>query len=248
MVRFEDGSPGIEIGLQLLQRSDKGEWQPARTRRLGSHSFGASYTDDLGAYRFTGLPAGEYLVRANVELNDIEVTYIFGSGGATNYGDGYHLRIYPGDTFRPKDAKPVKVEEGENATSVDIDIPLSKLYTLSGTVMRPDSELPANAAHLSLTYADTGEELTSTDVNFDDGSFRFNFVPGGNYILRATKIAIVERTVVPNCSENCVPATRIEAKVLNKFGDASMPIQLTGDQSAVVVQAGAAAKAVASAQ
>lgn len=246
-VRFEDGSPGIDIGLQLLQRNDKREWETARTRRLGSHNGGGSnYTDDQGAYRFSGLPAGEYLVRANVELNDVELTYIFGSGGATSYGDGYHLRIYPGDTFRPKDAKPVKVEEGENATSVDIDVPLSKLYTLSGTVMRPDAELPANAAHLSLAFADTGEELTSTDVNAEDGSFRFDFVPGGSYILRATRIANVQRTVVPNCSGNCVPATRTETKVLNRFGDASMPIQLTSDQSAVMVQAGAPAKAAAS--
>jgi hypothetical protein len=245
-VRFEDGSPGIDIGLQLLERSDKGEWETARTRRLGSHSGGSSYTDDQGAFRFNGLPAGEYLVRASVELDDVEVNYIFADGGATNYGSGYHLRIYPGDTFRPKDAKPVKVEEGENATSVDIDIPLSKLYTLSGTVMRPDSELPANAAHLSLVFADTGEELTSTNVDFDDGSFRFNFVPGGNYNLRATRIANVERTVVPNCNPPCVPATRTETKVLAKFGDASIPIQLTSDQSAVVVQAGPPTKAAAS--
>ena len=85
------------------------------------------------------------------------------------------------------------MEEGENATSVDVDIPLSKLYTLSGTVLRPDSESPANGAQLSLTFADTGEELTSTDVASDDGSFRFDFCAGGNYVLRATRIANVER-------------------------------------------------------
>ena len=77
-----------------------------------------------------------------------------------SFGDGYHLRVYPGDAFRPRDARPVKVEEGENATSVDVDIPLSKLYTLSGTVMRPDaiclsmrltcrwcSPIPAKSSH-----------------------------------------------------------------------------------------------------
>jgi hypothetical protein len=204
---------------------------------------GSNYTDDQGAYRFSGLPAGEYIVRGNVELNKVIVSYIFASGGGTSFGDGYHLRVYPGDTFRPSDAKPVKVEEGENATSVDIDIPLSKLYTLSGTVMRPDSELPVNAAHLSLTFADTGEELTSADVDSEDGSFRFDFVPGGNYILRVTKIANVERTEVFN-GKGAVPPSHTETKVLNKFGDASLPIQLTGDQSAVMVQAGAPAKAV----
>jgi hypothetical protein len=245
MVHFEDGSPAINVGLQLLQRDDKGKWQTARTQKLASHNFGGTYTDDQGAYRFSGLPAGEYIVRANIELNNVEVSYIFGTIGSSSYGDGYHLRIYPGDAFRPGDAKPVKVEDGESATSVDVDIPLSKLYTLSGTVLRPDSELPANAAHLSLAFADTGEELTSTEVNLDDGTFRFDFVPGGNYVLRATNVANVERTEAPTC-KGCMPATRTETKVLTRFGDASLPIELTSDQTPVVVQATAAAKAVAS--
>ncbi len=242
MVRFEDGAPAINVGIQLLQRDDKGNWQALRTQKLASHS--SSYTDDQGVYRFSGLPAGEYIVRANIELNKIVLDHIFGYG-STYLGDGFHLRVYPNDVFRPRDAKPVKVEEGENATSVDVDIPLSKLYTLSGTVMRADSDLPANAAHLSLVFADTGEELTSTDVDADDGSFRFDFVPGGNYILRATKIANVERTEVPTC-EHCIPPTETKMKVLNRFGDVSLPLQLTGDQSAVLVQANASAKALAS--
>jgi len=236
-VRFEDGSPGIDAGVQLLRRDDKGKWQTVRTRQLGSHKLGGSdYTDDQGAYRFSGLPAGEYLVRINVELDNVITSYVFSSGGATSFGDGYHLRIYPGDAFRPSDAKPVKLEDGESETSVDVDIPLSKLYTLSGTVMRPDSELPANAAHISLVFADDGEELTSTDVSNDTGTFRFDFVPGGNYILRATKIANVERTEV-SYGEYSVPPTHTETKVLTKYGDVSMPLELTGDRSAVLVQA-----------
>lgn len=242
MVRFEDGSPGIGIGVQLLERDEKGKWQNARTSKLGR--FGGSYTDDQGEYRFSGLPAGDYLVRANVELNKVSVTNVFASSGSMYWGDGYHLRVYPGDTFRPGDAQRVKLEEGEDAEKVDIDVPLSKLYTLSGTVLRPDSETPANAAHLSVEFADNGEELTSTDVDSDDGSFRFDFVPGGNYILRVTKIANVERTEVPTCT-GCMPPTQTKTKVLKSFGDASLPIQLTGDQSAVNVQAGAATKTAA---
>ncbi len=243
MVRFEDGSPGINVGVALLQRDDKGGWKTARTQRLASHV--NDYTNDQGAYRFSGLPAGEYLVRASIELNSITLDHIFASQGSTSFGDGFHLRVYPGDTFRPRDAKPMKVEEGENVTSLDVDIPLSKLYTLSGTVVQPGSGVPANAAHLALSFADTGEELVSVDVASDDGSFRFDFVPGGNYVLKVTKIANVERTEVPTC-ERCLPPTRTETKTITKFGDASLPIQLTSDQSAVLVQASASAKALAS--
>ncbi len=200
-VRFEDGSPAVNVNVGLLERDAKGEWKPVRTEHLASH--GSNYTDDQGAYRFSGLPAGEYLVRASIELNQVIKDHIFSSMGGTSYGDGYRLRIFPGDTFRPRDAKPLKVEEGENATSIDVDVPLSKLVSVSGVVLRPDSASPANAAHLTLNFADGGEEVASTDVDVDDGSFRFDFVPAGNYILQATKIATVERTEVSNGEQRC---------------------------------------------
>jgi hypothetical protein len=238
-VRFEDGSPAVNVDVGLLQRDAKGEWKPVRTQHLASHN--SNYTDDQGNFRFSGLPAGEYLVRASIELNKVILDHIFSSNGATSYGDGYRLRIFPGDTFRPRDATPMKVEEGEAVTSLDVDVPLSKLYSLSGSIMRPDSASPANAAHLTLTFADTGEEVASTDVDADDGSFRFDFVPGGSYILHATKIATVERTEVPNC-ENCIPPTHTETKVVTSFGDAYVPVQLTGDLSSVMVQAAPAKK------
>lgn len=236
-VRFEDGSPAVNVAVNLLQRNAKGEWKSVRTQHLANHN--SSYTDDQGVYRFSGLPAGEYLVRASIELNKVILDHIFSSNGATSYGDGYHLRIYPGDTFRPRDATPVKVEEGENVTSLDLDVPLSKLYSLSGIVMRPDSASPANAARLTLNFADTGEELVSTDVDADDGSFRFDFVPEGNYILHATKIADVVRTEVPTCN-GCIPPTHTETKVITKYGDVSAPVQLTSDQSSLILQAASA--------
>lgn len=180
-------------------------------------------------------------MRASIELNQVVLDHIFNSGGGTSYGDGYHLRIFPGDTFRTRDAKPLKLEEGEAATNIDIDVPLSKLFSVSGVVMRPDSASAANAAHLTLNFADTGDEIASADVDMDDGSFRFDFVPAGNYILHATKIATVDRTEVSN-GENVVPPTHTETKTLASYGDASMPLDLTGDQSSVIVQATAAKK------
>jgi hypothetical protein len=232
--RFEDGSPVVNSAITLLERDPKGNWKPVRTQHLASHT--SSFTDDQGAYRFSGLPAGEYLVRLNIELNRIILDHIFSSNGSTSYGDGYHLQIFPGDTFRSRDATPVKVEEGENATSIDIDVPLSKFYSVSGTVMRPDSAAPANGAHLTLNFADTGEEVASTDVEADDGSFRFDFVPAGDYVLHATNIATVQRTEVSN-GENVMPPTHTVTKTIASYGDASMPLQLTSDRTSLLVQA-----------
>ncbi len=233
-VSFEDGSPAVGVGMNLLQRDAKGQWKTVRTSHLASHN--SEHTDEQGAYRFPGLPGGEYLVRASVELNNVILDHIFASGGGTSFGDGYHLQIFPGDAFRPRDAKPVKVEEGEVAAAVDVDVPLSKLYSLSGTVLRPGSAEPVNAATVSLAFADTDDELNATEVKSDDGTFRFDFVPGGVYTLRVTRIGDVQRTEVPSC-QNCIPPSHTESKVLRSFGDVSVPVALTGDESGLTVQA-----------
>ena len=67
MVRFEDGSPAIKSGVAMLNVRTKVNGRALRTQHLASQT--TSYTDDQGAYRFSGLPAGEYLVRASIELN-----------------------------------------------------------------------------------------------------------------------------------------------------------------------------------
>lgn len=240
-VGFEDGSPAVGVGMALLHKDANGKWVQARTGQLASHN--SAYTDDQGNYRFSGLPAGEYMVRASIELNNVILDHIFAEHGATSYGDGYHLRIFPGDVFRLRDAKPVKVEEGESAGAIDVDVPLSRLHAVSGTVLHPNAAGPVNAAHVTLNFADGGEELASTDVSSEDGTFEFNFVPEGNYTMRVTKIEDVQRTEVPTCPSNtCVPPTHTETKVITTYGDASLPLQLTGDMTGIVVQAKPAVK------
>ena len=129
-----------------------------------------------------------------------------------------------------------KIGEGEAVTSEDIDVPLSKLYSLSGVVQRPNSAGVVNGAHLTLSFADNGAEVTSTDVNGNDGSFHFDFVPGGSYVLKATGVGDVRRTEVPNC-KTCVPPTHIDTKVLTHYGDAQTSVEITGDLTGVTLQA-----------
>lgn len=241
-VSFEHGAPAVNVGVALLQKQTDGTWKSARTGQLASHSNG--HTDDGGNFRFSGLPAGEYVVRASIELNNVELDHIFSSNGSTSYGDGYHLQVYPGDAFRVRDTKPVKVEEGEPVSAVDVDVPLSRLHSLSGVVLHPNGAAPANVAHVVLRFADNGDELTSAEVDTDDGAFHFDFVPEGSYTLQVTRIADAQRTQVPNCpgANRCVPAMRTEVHVSTRYGDATQPVQLTGDQSGLLVHAGAPAK------
>jgi hypothetical protein len=242
-VHFDDGAPAIGVAVNLLHKDEKGQWVPARTRHL--NGFGSLRTDERGGYRFDGLPADEYLVRASIELEDVIVDHIFRESGSSSSGNGYRLRLFPGDAMRTKDAKPLKVDEGQEVNGNDIDVPVSKLYSLSGTVGRTDSALPVNSAHLTLNFADDGTELASTDVDANDGTFRFEFVPAGSFVLKATGVAEVQRTEVSNCQGiqgGCIPPTHTEKKVIAKFGDVSMPLEIQGETSGVVVNAPAAAR------
>jgi 5-hydroxyisourate hydrolase-like protein (transthyretin family) len=242
-VNFEDGSPAVEVAMALMQKDDNSKWKEVRVGRLASH--GRDQTDDQGVYRFTGLPAGEYVVRATIELNNVILDHIFAAHGATSYGDGYHLQVFPEDKFRVRDAKPVKVEEGEVAAGVNVDVPLSRLHSLAGVVLRPGSAAPVNAARVTLAFTDNGDELTSTEVSSDDGTFRFDFVPEGDYTLRLSRAADVQRSEVVTC-KGCIPPTHTQTKTLVSYGDASLPMKLSGDQSGVVVQAKPAAAKAAS--
>ena len=105
-VRFEDGSPVVGAKLAVMHRDEKAEWVPLRYNGLGARS--RDFSDDQGTYRFAGLPAGEYLVRADIELTDVITDHVFSSSGATSWNGAYDLQIFPGDAFRPKDAKPVQ--------------------------------------------------------------------------------------------------------------------------------------------
>jgi len=73
-------------------------------------------TDDQGNFRLTGLPAGEYLLRTNLELSG---AYINSPGTDLPHDPDYRWDIYLGDGVRPRDAKTIKLKDGEesNATS-----------------------------------------------------------------------------------------------------------------------------------
>ncbi len=233
-VHFDDGAPAIHTEMKLLRRNTDGKWAETRISTV-ANSFGGFNTDDRGMYRIGGLPEGEYLVRANVSLHAVASDHVFAGQGGTAWLDkgAFDLDFFPGDTFRSKDAKPLKVSEGSEATQVDIDIPVSALYTVSGTVLQGGTAHMVNGADLELVYADDETKLAATKVG-EDGQFHFLFVPAGQFLLKATKVHEVERTEVPTCDQ-CMPPTRTEEKVLRGYADGKQPVLVQSDLTGVTV-------------
>ena len=240
-VHFDDGSPAIHVPVALMHKGKDGKWTEMRVKGLAD-GWGDLSSDDRGAYHLPGLPAGDYLVKATLTRDNISLDHVFaGEGGSMMMGDGYNLAFFQGDVTRPKDAKPIHVDEGVDAEGNDIDLPVSKLYAVSGGVVQAGTAHTINAAQLALVYADDDTELAKTQVSKDDDQFHFAFVPAGNFVLKATNVREVSRTEVPSC-EHCFPPTHTDEKLVRSFADASQPLMVQTDMEGVVVNATVRAK------
>jgi hypothetical protein len=140
-------------------------------------------------------------------------------------------RVCLGNTFRKKEAKTVKVQAGETVSGMDIEIPLSGLHTVSGTVtVLADGHSP-NHATLRLLYADDREPARETAL-LDDGSFSFEYVPGAKYILQVSGAGdAVQKTSEPAStgSDATKPAPEVH------YADKEIPLTVVDDMSDVTV-------------
>lgn len=241
-VLYDDGSPASGVLLRLWQRDKEGKW----VQRSGDPVGGMTQVsvDDQGHYRFAGLPEGEYLLQADVLLQDVYVNGLFGSSASGwSSNTRYSLNVFYGDAYRTSKAKAVRVGDAEERHGLDLTIRLAEMHKLSGSVLAPDGHV-ANAASVALLWNDDKSELVSTSVRAADNTFSFDFVPDGEYTLRVTDARDVTRVDVPNCP-NCVPPFHTEDKTVRTFGSAEQPVVLHTDVQALTVTVQPAAAAAA---
>ena len=71
-VRFDDRSPNGGGGLSLVHKSKDGNWEAFKPAMMVGF-FSKDGADDQGRYRISGLPAGEYLVKAEINLRVVKM-------------------------------------------------------------------------------------------------------------------------------------------------------------------------------
>ena len=171
IVTYDDGSPAIGMHFQLLRKTATNAWTGVGLSLFSDWKIPAT-SDGHGRYSLTNLPAGEYRVCALLP--------------ADNEDAAPHVCL--GNTFRGKNSSTVKVQAGETANGTDIVIPLTGLRNVAGTVTAINDGHPLARGTVQLLYADDKEVARKTSL-LQDGSFAFEFVPDGRYILQVSGAA-----------------------------------------------------------
>ncbi len=133
-------------------------------------------TDDRGVYRAFGLPAGRYIVFAGKDS-----TSSFARANA-----GYQRTYHP-SALNPADATVIHVNEGSEATNVDIVLgrQLSK-YTARGRIIDGETSQPLPNAHIGIQQffdVNGSTSITNAAESTQDGEFKIENLPPGKYAV-----------------------------------------------------------------
>ncbi len=240
-VSFDDGSPANGVTVKLLKKGSDGKWEEMK---LASRMmFWGTATDDRGQFRISGLPPQTYMLEADLALHEEKLTSTGGGGPGkmsqmAMVRDRFTLPFYSGGggsgTARQSDATTFTVGAGQERSGEDLTIPLAKLHRVTGMVVAKRDGHKVDAAKVVLAYRDDGKELATAEVGREDGVFRFEFVPEGDYVVKTADA----RDVVWETAKNppgMFPATTEKERLTTAYGAAEQPLLLRGDMSDVVV-------------
>jgi hypothetical protein len=227
-VHFDDGSPDSTAAMSVMHRDKSGKWVPFVTDVVWADA--GIYTDDQGGFRIPGLPRGEYLLKTALVVDGGVMRK---DGGGTISAPPYLLDIYCGDGTRQRDAKAIKLNDGETSDFNNIEIPLARLHSVSGAVVSAETGATVNSARVELHFADDGSLVTATNTNFDAGEFHFPYVPEGEYTIKARLASDVVRGeyICPECA-----SPPVGERMIRTYYDASQPIIIHSEMNGVTIQ------------
>jgi hypothetical protein len=165
----EDNNPFSGATVEaLVPRTEQGQ--------LTFAAVATTESDDRGAFRLTGLPAGEYYVSAS----DPAFAEVGDDTGPLHYPATY----YPGATSPDRGTR-VAVVPGREASEISIALKIVRPATVSGRITGP-SGVPLQSAAVILTHTDAPPPQPSENgMILPDGTFQFGNVPPGAYEVRA---------------------------------------------------------------
>jgi hypothetical protein len=187
-VQWEDGSPAGGVTLTTLTptasatgiNAQGGVQLPAVLQAIQSPGGGANVatTDDRGAFRISGLPSGDYLLRSVIQQPSQT------GGGGRGFQYRSPIRVYSPGVFRRADAKTISVKAGEERGDVRMAIDLRALRTVSGHVGAASGPGVASGRVSLVDTNDSDLQLFGSVAA--NGDFALRYIPAGSYTLRVS--------------------------------------------------------------
>lgn len=236
-VLFDDGSPASGLAVKILKKQPNSKWEELKLPVSGFMR--GTLTDDRGQFRVAALPADTYMLEVDMALQDEKRTTMSSAGEhfseMTTATNRFELPFFGRGATRQSEAATFTLGAGQELTGEDVTVPLAKLHRVTGIVVAKKDGHKVNAGKLELTYRDDGKQLATAGVSREDGLFRFEFVPEGDYILKVEQARDIVWETLKNPPE-VFPTTSEKERLLASYGDAEQPLLLRGDVSDLLVQ------------
>jgi hypothetical protein len=148
-------------------------------RRLAPGPAAPRQTDDLGSYRVSGLPAGEYVLVAVVgQITGTDVSIDL---------PGYAATYYPG-TRNPGEGQFVAVRAAQETTGVDFSLVRTTTARIAGHAVDAEGEPVTGGIALNPSRRSGVVAPVAAGARIGrDGSFEFTNVPAGEYALQFSR-------------------------------------------------------------
>jgi hypothetical protein len=186
-VVWDDGSPVAKAVVTVESTKSTGKKLPPQYAMLSAMSAGlgsggmVSISDDLGHYRIAGLAAGDYRVKATMQLRSSFAM----QGGVMNMrglGAEKPMVIYAPAVLHKAEAKPVAVKQGDEMTDEVVTVNLAGMHSVSGRVASMEDHHGINSATVMLTDGSDKDVVRGAAVD-KNGNYTVMFVPSGTYAL-----------------------------------------------------------------
>jgi protocatechuate 3,4-dioxygenase beta subunit len=169
-----DGKPVIEerINLQMIDQAGNTNNQSS----IGSWNYQMSQTDDRGIYRIYGLPAGRY--RVSVGSTD--------GGFMMSRNRTYYPVTFYGNTSEAAKASVVELQEGTEATNIDIRVGRATSTFIAGGRIIDENGQPIPGIRLSYGPARVGQPFYGGFIGLPTGTrgeFRLEGLEPGRYMV-----------------------------------------------------------------
>ena len=184
----QKGEPVSDAHVMALRRITPPVATTAPPRLIPAPMQGPQQTNDIGEYRVSGLPPGEYFLAASPRGMG------FGGPGmasTTGHGGGTPTpttTYYPG-TADQAGAQPITVAAGAEVSNIVFVLQSAPAYRVSGTVVDENGAPIAHAMVMLMTDPRSGMMFMGPGGNAqtgDDGRFSIGDVTPGSYRLNAS--------------------------------------------------------------